>query len=129
MALQAPDAREGIPEDSLEGITDRSPDPPGSSVGRPLIEETGRMHPAVGNPEIPRVRRVEHLDADLEILAGAESRVLDQRQVDVPDAISSKQVARRIVDDFETNRVVSLSGWMLSVTEARAYALYTLLDG
>ena len=56
------------------------------------------MNLAVGNPEIPRIRCVEHLHADLEILAAADSRVLDQREVDVSDAISSKQVARGIAD-------------------------------
>lgn len=41
---------------------------------------------------------------------------------------STMSVNDRVVDDFTQMRTVVVDGWMLSVTEARQCALYTLLN-
>jgi hypothetical protein len=42
---------------------------------------------------------------------------------------STMRVSDRVTDDFTQMRTVLADGWMLSVTEARQCALYTLLNG
>jgi len=33
-----------------------------------------------------------------------------------------------VIDDYRTGRVVDIDGWVLSITEARLYALAALAD-
>ena len=39
-----------------------------------------------------------------------------------------KQLNDRVLDDFKTGKTVTAAGWILSVTEARQCALYSILN-
>ena len=39
-----------------------------------------------------------------------------------------KQLDDHVSDDFKTGKIVSVAGWILSVTEARQCALYSILN-
>jgi len=39
-----------------------------------------------------------------------------------------KQLDNSVLDDFKTNKTVTAAGWVLSVTEARQCALYSILN-
>lgn len=43
------------------------------------------------------------------------------------DAALQTQMEQNIKKDFEANRIVRINGWILSVTEARQCALYSIL--
>jgi len=50
-------------------------------------------------------------------------------QTSAPDraAAEAEALARAISDDFDTDRIVVVDGWLLAVTEARQCALYGLV--
>jgi hypothetical protein len=39
-----------------------------------------------------------------------------------------KQLDARVLDDFKTGKTITVAGWVLSVTEARQCALYSILN-
>ena len=43
-------------------------------------------------------------------------------------SVIEKQLDTSVLDDFKTNKTVTAAGWVLSVTEARQCALYSILN-
>jgi hypothetical protein len=43
-------------------------------------------------------------------------------------SVIQKQLENRVLNDFKTGQTVSAAGWVLSVTEARQCALYSILN-
>ena len=43
-------------------------------------------------------------------------------------SVIEKQLDTNILDDFKTGKTVTAAGWLLSVTEARQCALYSILN-
>lgn len=46
-----------------------------------------------------------------------------------PETVLIARARRVVVDDYVAGRVVDIDGWVLSITEARLYALAALADG
>ncbi len=46
-----------------------------------------------------------------------------------PEAVLIARARRVVVDDYLAGRVVNIDGWVLSITEARLYALAALAEG
>ena len=46
-----------------------------------------------------------------------------------PEAVLIGRARRVVMDDYLAGRVVNIDGWVLSITEARLYALSALADG
>jgi hypothetical protein len=46
-----------------------------------------------------------------------------------PEAVLIARARRVVSDDYLAGRVVNIDGWVLSITEARLYALAALADG
>ncbi len=44
----------------------------------------------------------------------------------LPESITSEQLQQQVANDFKTNNTVQLDGWILSKTEARQCALFSL---
>lgn len=82
-----------------------------------FIRELGRTY---------RSRRPEEDDPD--VLAQAIHGSYDSRAISLETHVAlSVSPDRRIQADFEAGRTVQLDGWILSVTEARQAALYSIL--
>jgi len=43
-------------------------------------------------------------------------------------SVIEKQMNERVLDDFKTGKTIIVAGWILSVTEARQCALYSILN-
>ena len=85
-----------------------------SHLGRAYLN----AHPAELDPQ----RLVDRVLGSLRLASGADA--IDS----TPKAVLIASVRRVVIDDYLAGRVVDIDGWVLSVTEARLYALATLAD-
>jgi hypothetical protein len=56
------------------------------------------------------------------------SNLLIGAKASLDKSVIEKQLDYRVLDDFKTGRTVTAAGWVLSITEARQCALYTILN-
>src|SRR5688572_4264052 len=64
------------PAPTSERVTNSRPHAAVAAVGGPLVQEVRGVDSAVRDAEVARVRRVEHLEAHLDVLSIRESGVL-----------------------------------------------------
>ena len=75
-----------------------------------MIIEIGRSYMAMNKEE----------NAE-EILIDRLSGIANNQQL-----ISKNSLARSVVDDFESGNIIQVRGWILSITEVRQCALYSI---
>ena len=75
-------------------------------------------HPA----ELDLQRLVDGVLGPLRLPGGADA--IDS----TPEAVLIARARRVVIDDYLAGRVVDIDGWVLSITEARLYALAALAD-
>ena len=85
---------------SSERVSQRNPNSPVATIGRPLVQEVRRIYLSRRNTEVAGVREVEHLDAELNGVVFADAGVLDDSQVNVIDTVGAKRVAADIPDSL-----------------------------
>jgi hypothetical protein len=56
------------------------------------------------------------------------SNLLIGAKASLDKSMIEKQLDDRVLEDFKTGKTVTVAGWMLSVTEARQCALYSILN-
>lgn len=60
-----------------------------------------------------------------DLLEGKFYKIISEKQ---KTSIIESEMEKKIVHDFDTNNIVMLQGWVLSVTEARQCALFSILN-
>jgi hypothetical protein len=112
----------GLPEDQVSG----SPVDGLLSVLVPDIAAAGRLgrsyltaHPA----ELDFRRLADGVLRSLRLPAAADAIN------STPESVLIGRAKRVVVDDYVAGRVVDIDGWVLSITEARLYALAALAGG
>src|SRR6185295_7587965 len=83
---------------TLKHVADTNDDASIAAVSSPLIEEVCRRHCRVGNSEISRVSEVEEVSTKLQALILADSRVLQNAEINVIDSIRTQDVTSRVAD-------------------------------
>lgn len=56
------------------------------------------------------------------------SNLLIGAKTSLDKSVIEKQLNDRILDDFKSGKTVTAAGWVLSITEARQCALYSILN-
>lgn len=83
---------------SLEDVAQADDDAAAAAVGAPLVEEVPRVDAPIGDAEVARVGRVEEVGPDLQPLALADPRGLQDADVYVVYAVGAQDVAPRVAD-------------------------------
>lgn len=103
-----------------------SAEPPLSVLGRPALLRL------LNSPdEITAIGKAFHAEHPTERTANAiASAILTDAQLssNLPEPAMREALSRQIRQDFADHRTVRLRGWILSVTEARQCALYSILS-
>ena len=82
----------------------------------------GRAYLTAHPAELDLQRLVEDVLGSLRLQAAAGA--IDSS----PEAVMIARARRVVIDDYLAGRVVNIDGWVLSITEARLYALAALAD-
>ena len=82
----------------------------------------GRSYLTAHPTELDLQRLVDDVPGPLRLASGTDS--IDS----IPKAVLIARARRVVIDDYRTGRVVDIDGWVLSITEARLYALAALAD-
>src|SRR5207245_5731759 len=81
---------------SLKKVPQRQHDAAAAAVGTPLVQEIRRADGRVRNAEVARVGRVVKLRAELQRVAFGDAGILEEAQVEVPDAVGAQDVAAKV---------------------------------
>src|SRR6185503_769739 len=88
------------PKSGLKDVADTNDDASITAVSSPLIEEVCRRNCRVGNSEISRGGEVEEVSTKLQALILADSRVLQNAEINVIDSIRTQDVASCVADSL-----------------------------
>ncbi len=105
----------------------------GASGELPPVWRTPALLEALGAERVRRIgaawraqHAAERTPEALRDALGVAWRRQPVVQSAAPDRAAAEALAQAISDDFETDRIVVVDGWLLAVTEARQCALYGL---
>lgn len=62
------------------------------------------------------------------VLASLHMTTAADNVASTPESVLIDRARRRVIDDYVAGRVVEIDGWLLSITEARLYALAALAE-
>ncbi|MGB5334331.1 MAG: hypothetical protein WBN07_01830 [Woeseiaceae bacterium] len=82
----------------------------------------GRAYLTAHPDELDLQRLVNGVLGPMRLSGGADA--IDS----IPEAVLIARVRRVVIDDYLAGRIVNIDGWVLSITEARLYALAALAD-
>jgi hypothetical protein len=82
----------------------------------------GRAYLTAHPDELDLQRLVNGVFGPMRLSGGADA--IDS----TPEAVLIARVRRVVIDDYLAGRIVNIDGWVLSITEARLYALAALAD-
>ena len=82
----------------------------------------GRAYLTTRPGELDLQRLVDGVLGPLRLSGGADA--IDS----TPEAVLIARIRRVVIDDYLAGRIVNIDGWVLSITEARLYALAALAD-
>jgi hypothetical protein len=118
----------GVLLPSLGPATGQMPVSPAGGLLKILVPDIaaasrlGRAYLTAHPAELDLQRLIDGVLGSLRLPGGADA--IDS----TPEAVLIARVRRFVIDDYLAGRVVDVDGWVLSITEARLYALAALAD-
>ena len=80
----------------LKDVAQREKDSPIAAVGGPLLGEAVVVDAGFRDAEVPCIGQVEPIEAELQLLALGDARVLGDAEVDVADPVAPESVAPEV---------------------------------